>query len=179
MQRKKARKTGFTLIELLIAITIIGILVAVGLGSFGSAQKKARDSKRKTDLQSISRALELYYNDCGAYPLTGNNNVIAGCGATGSCNTSASDCSWGGVFTRNGINYMTEIPSDPMGNYYYVSNGTSYGLYARLENTSDSAVPHNGTTPQGYETTLCRSAARCNYGIKSSNAATLGTTVDD
>lgn len=59
---------GFTLIEILIVITIIGILATVGLYSFDNARQKARDSKRKQDLQTIKTALVLYYQDFRQYP---------------------------------------------------------------------------------------------------------------
>lgn len=171
---------GFTLIELLIVITIIGILVTIGLGSFASTQMKARDAKRKNDLESIARALELYYNDCGSYPVSSSGSIV-GCGGTGSCATSAVSCSWGGAFTRNNVQYMLELPDDPSGDYFYVSSGTSYQLYARLENISDGAVPHSGTTARAYQNTTCRSGTldKCNYGTRSSNASSQGTVVDD
>lgn len=181
MERKRARRTGFTLIELLIAITIIGILVAVGLGSFGSAQKKARDGKRKTDLESIARALELYYNDCGAYPSTNGTGGIVGCGNTDSCNTNADECTPGQPFIRNGITYMQELPTDPMGNYYYDWSAQGYVLYARLENTSDSAVPHSGSTALGYEDIWCRQGPHdeCNYALVGPGSVTPTFTVTD
>ena len=62
-------KKGFTLIELLIVIVIIGILSAVIIGIVGSAtQKRARDTKRKTAVSEISKALELYFADNDVYP---------------------------------------------------------------------------------------------------------------
>ncbi|MGB9706948.1 MAG: type IV pilin protein, partial [Microgenomates group bacterium] len=61
-------KFGFTLIELLVAVAILGILATVGLGSFQSSQMKGRDARRKSDLSQIQKALEMYYNDKGAYP---------------------------------------------------------------------------------------------------------------
>lgn len=180
MEKKLKQVGGFTLIELLIAITIIGILVTIGLGSFSSTQMKARDAKRKSDLESMARALELYYNDCGSYPVSSSGSIV-GCGATGSCATSATTCSWGGAFIRNNVQYMQELPDDPSGDYFYVSTGASYQLYARLENISDGAVPHTGTTARAYQNTTCRSGTldKCNYGTRSSNADTQGTVVDD
>lgn len=63
------KKTGFTLLELLIVISIIGILVTVAVASYTSAQKKARDSRRMTDIKSIQTAAEQFYSDQGAkYP---------------------------------------------------------------------------------------------------------------
>lgn len=59
----KKRKLGFTLLELLVVIGIIGVLVSLGISSYSTAQKKARDSKRKSDLRAIQSCMEQYYND--------------------------------------------------------------------------------------------------------------------
>lgn len=67
LERLRTRK-GFTLIELLIVIVIIGIL-AVGLvPKVIDAPKKARDTVRKKDLDSIKIAVESYYADKNTYP---------------------------------------------------------------------------------------------------------------
>jgi prepilin-type N-terminal cleavage/methylation domain-containing protein len=55
------KKFGFTLLELLIVIAIIGILVSAGVASYSQAQKKSRDSRRKSDLKAIQSAFEQYY----------------------------------------------------------------------------------------------------------------------
>ncbi|OGK23586.1 hypothetical protein A3A46_04625 [Candidatus Roizmanbacteria bacterium RIFCSPLOWO2_01_FULL_37_13] len=61
--------TGFTMLEMLVVIGIIGILVGMGAVSYSSAQKKARDSKRKLDIGAIKNAMEQYYSLCnGSYP---------------------------------------------------------------------------------------------------------------
>lgn len=49
---------GFTLVELLVVITIIGILAVGGLSLFASAQQKARDSVRQTDLRALLTSVE-------------------------------------------------------------------------------------------------------------------------
>lgn len=49
---------GFTLIELMVVISIIAILAVVGIVIFGNAQSKARDGRRKADIDSIADALE-------------------------------------------------------------------------------------------------------------------------
>ena len=63
------KRKGFTLIELLVVIAIIGILATFVVASFNSAQARGRDSKRKTDLDAVKKALELAKADCnnGAY----------------------------------------------------------------------------------------------------------------
>lgn len=64
-------RTGFTLIELLITITIIAILSAIGLVSYTTFVKNARDAKRQSDLKFIQSALEQYHADQKYYPLDG------------------------------------------------------------------------------------------------------------
>lgn len=169
---------GFTLMELLVVIVILGILVTVGLTSYKSVQAKSRDNKRKNDLRQITSALEAYYNDYNTYP-NDTNNQIYGCGTAGT-----SVCAWGSAFQTlqsNGVTvktmYMPKLPGDPASarTYYYDRTGTnppSYQLYARIENTEDSDVPHSGTTPLSYPTTNCStgaSALNCNYGVSSTN----------
>ena len=51
---------GFTLIELLVVISIIGILAGLTLSSYSGAQKQARDSQRRSDLNQYRNALEVY-----------------------------------------------------------------------------------------------------------------------
>jgi len=56
------KKRAFTLFELLVSISIIGILIAVASMSYGSAQKKARDTRRIEDMNAIQKAAEMYYS---------------------------------------------------------------------------------------------------------------------
>lgn len=72
------KKSGFTLIELVIVISIIGVLMTLGIGSYAQAQKRARDAKREAEMKEIMFALTKYYIDHGQYPPTppsyGENN---------------------------------------------------------------------------------------------------------
>lgn len=75
----KSRK-GFTLIELLVVISIIAILVTLVTATFGTAQQKARDSERKTDLDALQTALEIFKSDtkgAAKYPSSIYLNVTA------------------------------------------------------------------------------------------------------
>jgi general secretion pathway protein G len=61
-------KKGFTLVELLVVMTIIMVVTVIGMVNYGSANKKSRDAKRKSDLESVRVALEMYRQDNGSYP---------------------------------------------------------------------------------------------------------------
>ncbi|MBX4187294.1 MAG: type II secretion system GspH family protein [Candidatus Doudnabacteria bacterium] len=74
MNLNRQKNDGFTLVELLVVIAIIGILAAVVLVSLNTARLKSRDARRLADVRQVMTALELYYNDNGAYPVEDVNS---------------------------------------------------------------------------------------------------------
>lgn len=123
-------KRGFTLIELLIVITILGILAALTLASYGNTQAKARDGVRKSDLAQIKRALELAKSDCQGsayYP------VMAG--ASEALRFDALQLH----LADSDLNYMSVVPDDP-------TNSGTY-LYGYNSDTATVNVCPNTSTP--------------------------------
>jgi len=70
-------KHGFTLLEMLVVLGIIGVIMAIATSSFSTAQKKARDSRRRSDLKAIQNAVEQYYSICGYKYPTPNSGAIS------------------------------------------------------------------------------------------------------
>lgn len=136
---------GFTLMELIIAMSIIAILSGALLANFFTSLSKGRDSRRKQDLELISKSLELYYNDNKAYPTSFPTPGIA---------FQNSD---------NTVVYMQKVPRDPKTGYTYtyvsLNSARSYQLYSCLENTNDSSY-------RTY-TATCGGCNACSYGISS------------
>lgn len=61
---------GFTIIEILVAVSIIAILATIGVSVFQSAQGRSRDARRVSDLNTISKVLEVNKTSAGYQPLT-------------------------------------------------------------------------------------------------------------
>jgi prepilin-type N-terminal cleavage/methylation domain-containing protein len=140
---------GFTLLELLVSISIIMLLTVSGMAAYGSVSKNSRDSKRKSDIEQLRQALEMYRSDLGYYPITGNGayTPVTNLGT--------------GVLVSN---YLPSIPTDPRYTssspaypYQYrattVFNGQYYGycVCAVLESltatSNNCSVGTPGTTP--------------------------------
>jgi general secretion pathway protein G len=130
-------RKGFTLIELLVVITLIGILTAVGLFSYQTTNRKARDGRRQSDLEQIRTALEIYRSENSFYPNSLDQLVP---------------------------DYSKSLPSDPRQpeyDYYYLPSGdnTDYELCAHLELDDDEdsycGLALNCGTP----------GSACNYSV--------------
>jgi prepilin-type N-terminal cleavage/methylation domain-containing protein len=62
---------AFTLIELLIVVAIIAVLAAIAVPNFLEAQVRAKVSRCKADMRSLTTAVESYAVDNNVYPLYG------------------------------------------------------------------------------------------------------------
>jgi general secretion pathway protein G len=61
---------GMTLIEIMIVIAIIGGLMAILGGKVMSNLSKAKVKQTYLAMGELSKALDMYYTDCGQYPTT-------------------------------------------------------------------------------------------------------------
>lgn len=157
-------KKAFTLLEIMIVIAIMGILATLISGNLINSMKRGRDAKRKEDLHQIQKALEMYYEDNSAYPVT---------------------LTFGSALTHPDASlnriYMQKLPTDPSSNYSYKYFGdmlsgsakvNAYRLYSALENDQDSGPDTNN--PNGYAGTECCAtctgiAKTCKFGLASYN----------
>jgi prepilin-type N-terminal cleavage/methylation domain-containing protein len=114
------RQAGFTLVELVVVVTIIMVLTAVGAMSFQNANAKARDGRRKADLEKIRLALEMIRQVGDTYP--------------------ASE-------TALYPTYLPSWPEDPKAGQSYTYtrvSGYSYTLDAKIENTNEATGSYTG-----------------------------------
>ena len=129
-------KKSFTLIELLVVIAILAGFMALLVPNYMEVRMKSRDVRRKSDLKSIQKALELYSQNQNpqAYPTALPLPCVA--------------------FTDPGMAslvYMQKMPQEPLtqcntattAGYYYTQPGgdiNKYTLYACAENSKDPEV---------------------------------------
>ncbi len=147
-------------------IAIIGILSAVGIGGYTQATIKSRDTQRKSDLNQIGKALELFNNDVGRYPNVDASGemLCLGVGAVDVlCN--------GSIYAYSGTIrslYMDELPEDPSSSQEYVyvpgDGGNSYAIFASLENEQDKDVVVDGEGNVTDWEIACGTAV-CNYKL--------------
>ena len=135
--KQQARnRSAFTLIELLIVISIIGILTGISVFALTGSRESARDTKRKTDLEQIRSALEIYKADCSRYPLS---------------------LPWNATLYGDGTNclaankYIETVPQDTLTGqvYGYKTSGTpptSYTLCAALEGVTTADARCSGVS---------------------------------
>lgn len=68
--KSKAYLTGFTLVEILIVVAIIGILATIVSLNVINAQEKSKVTKTITQIDTIKKAVRLYYIDTYDWPPT-------------------------------------------------------------------------------------------------------------
>ena len=156
--------------ELVVGIGILAILSALLIVILNPFEqfKKADDTKRKSDLAQIQRALEAYYQDFGMYP--DDNNATS----TYKIVVGGEAIEWGSDWSP----YIEVLPSDPTSTkkYIYKSDGQSYWLYASLDRgIRDIQICHaDGSSCDGVPVGIyCGLSASdvCNYGVSSPNTS--------
>lgn len=147
MQKVKSESKGFTLVELLVVISVLGILISIVVVRYQSAEKLARDIKRKQELNQYRIALENFAaaNDI-LYPTPAGNVCV---------NASTSLCS--GSFKTS---FLPSCPVDPRADaslfyYQYCADSQQYVLSSQLEGNSRVwQICSNGVSclakPTGY-----------------------------
>ena len=115
---------GFTLLEILLVVGIIGALAGIVILAINPGKQLAdtRNSQRRSDIQTISKAVYLYNIDTSQIPLTITTTSTEICRQGASSCSSLVDLS---VLTVS-AKYLVAIPTDPS---VTNPNGSGYFIY--------------------------------------------------
>ncbi len=120
-------RKAFTLVEILVTISLLGVLMGVVIVVLNPAsfRAKARDGRRKSDLQVVQQSVEMYYAQQSSYP--------SGTDAT-SLNASLGT---GALWLVGAVTYLAKTPTDPQASphlqYCYTTAGSGYLICASME----------------------------------------------
>lgn len=108
----RSRQHGFTLLEIMVVVAIIAILSTVVVINLAGNTEKAAVARAKSDIQSLTSALQLYKLDNFDYPST-QQGLDA-----------LRERPGGNPPAPNWKRYVDQLPTDPWGNpYQYLSPG--------------------------------------------------------
>lgn len=158
-------RRGFTLIELLVVVGIISMLATIAIPNFMEAQLRTKVSRMKSDMRTISVAVESYAVDHGHYPMrrsiTTMQNII-GINDTGSNNNNNQNNDGGVPFTPDksvvwasegeGFFWLSGVAKSlpEKTNDVNASGGASNTEFTNMQARQLAAL----TTPIGYMNTL-------------------------
>lgn len=151
------KKNGFTLVELLIGITIVVMLAIMMIGAFNAIgiTNKARDARRKKDLNRIKIALEEYFNNKGEFPLDyASWNIKSNCGKN-----------------VPQLPTLNSLPCDPRGEPYSILvDVNKFRIITNLENKKDKDIPNGWYSRNDFQIPLLGlTTMNANYGVSSTN----------
>lgn len=150
----KYQNSGFTLIEILIAISVITLLSAIGLVSYGTAQKSAQKAKVQDDFQSIQTNIEIARRGANTTLLgvTGHgcsDCICRGIDVRSSTCVDAMRTAWGKI---NGA----PLQVDPWGNPYLIDENEYEWIYnpCRQDTIRSAGPDHLIAPPSSDDQTL-------------------------
>lgn len=165
IRKFKRKQKSFTLLEILV---VLAIIVALAVGAFVIINPKKQierswDTKRKTELSSLAKSLEDFYNDKSCYPkpeeICYKDGDQLRCPVCGSETTSPPLDP-----------YLSKLPCDPQhpnSDFLYEVDDSScstwFRIYTKLSDAGDPIIAESGCSSG------CGPALAYSYGVSSPN----------
>lgn len=102
LMRMHRRRRGFTLVEMILVLVILATLAAIVIPKFTGRSEQARDAAARTQMASISTALDAFEVDMGYYPTTSDGLALL-------LEPPQNATSWKGPYLKQ------VVPNDPWG----------------------------------------------------------------
>ena len=134
---KIMKQKGFTLLELLVVMVIIGLLVGYVGPKYFAQVGKSEIKTARAQINSISKALDLYRLDVGHYP---NQES----GLEGLMFPPSGELNWQGPYLQKAL------PLDPWGHSYQYKNPSERGDYELFSFGEDGKLGGVGNAADIY-----------------------------
>ena len=134
---KIMKQKGFTLLELLVVMVIIGLLVGYVGPKYFAQVGKSEIKTARAQINSISKALDLYRLDVGHYP---NQQS----GLVGLMVAPSGELNWQGPYLQKAL------PLDPWGHSYQYKNPSERGDYELFSFGEDGKLGGVGNAADIY-----------------------------
>jgi general secretion pathway protein G len=131
----RKREQGYTLVELLVVIAILGLLAAIATPQVIKYLNHARVGTAKTEVESLSSALDLFKLDVGRYPSTEE-------GLSALVTAPAGVATWNGPYIKK-----TASLTDPWGQPFHYRSPGEHGEFDIYSYGSDSEDKANAEKP--------------------------------
>jgi len=162
--------------ESLAVVAILLALIIISVPNFQVSLRRARDAQRKNDIGILANSLGLFANNFGSFPLSTSNGEIMACNPRFSqvgkqVKVDFDPCEWGKNALKDPFGkilppYIANLPFEPKAedglNYFYISNGKYFQIYAHLEGKDEAE-----NDPKIARRNIPCGSAICNFGRSS------------
>ena len=141
---RRHNNRGFTLVELLIVVIILAILAAIVVPQFAATTDDAKASAADSTLGNLRTAIDLYYQQHGAYP--GSVTAVPTASCTGGTSGTGVATGGAGATAATALQEQLSLYTDSKGGACSISDTTNHKLGPYMKKPTLPPDPFNNVS---------------------------------